>query len=194
MTVVEWTAVGQNVAIIAASCTAIYGISSWRREFIGRRRIELAEKALALFYEAKDVIGAIRNPLGHIKEGSSREPSPGETAEMKENLDRAFVASERCNKHIRLFSRIRSLRYRFVAVFGVAKSKPFGDLLHTIKELRDAAQDNVEQVRASYVDPEERKRLRSIMWWRESEDPMEPKLNAAIKGIEDVCEPILRKK
>ena len=44
-----------------AAGVAIYGIRSWRREFRGKRQIELAEDVLALFYEARDAITAIRS-------------------------------------------------------------------------------------------------------------------------------------
>jgi hypothetical protein len=40
---------------------AVYGVDSWRREHPGKRRIELAEDTLALFYEAVDAIRHIRH-------------------------------------------------------------------------------------------------------------------------------------
>ena len=50
-------------AIIIASITAIYGINAWRREYRGKKDIDLAEETLALFYKAKDAISAIRNRM-----------------------------------------------------------------------------------------------------------------------------------
>ncbi len=45
----------QAVSLIVAAWTAVYGISAWRREFLGKKRIDLAEEVLVSFYEAKDV-------------------------------------------------------------------------------------------------------------------------------------------
>ncbi len=44
-----------------AAISFVVGISTWRREFVGKRRIELAESVLALFYEAADAIQEIRS-------------------------------------------------------------------------------------------------------------------------------------
>ena len=56
-------------AAIFVSGVAIYGIKSWRKEFKGKRDIELAEEVLELFYKAEDAITAIRSPLGYTSEG-----------------------------------------------------------------------------------------------------------------------------
>jgi hypothetical protein len=61
--------------VIAASSPAIaalsflYGVFAWKREFVGKRRIELAEDVLAKFYEAAEAIRAIRSPFGWGEEG-----------------------------------------------------------------------------------------------------------------------------
>ena len=38
------------VATIVAAGTAVWGICAWRREYTGKRRIDLAEDVLALIY------------------------------------------------------------------------------------------------------------------------------------------------
>ena len=54
----------KDISVIVASCTAIYGIGSWRREYRGKKMADLAEEALCLFYEARDAIQHIRNMVG----------------------------------------------------------------------------------------------------------------------------------
>jgi hypothetical protein len=39
-----------SISVIIASWAAVYGIDAWKREFTGKRRIQLAEEALELFY------------------------------------------------------------------------------------------------------------------------------------------------
>ena len=63
----------QSVSVIFASLFAIYGINAWRREFVGKRRIELAKEALDLFHQARDAIGYIRNVRGFAREKEKRE-------------------------------------------------------------------------------------------------------------------------
>ena len=118
----------QSCAVIGASFVAIYGINAWRVEFVGKRRIELAEEVLVLFYQARDAIASMRNPMGYIGEGETRKPGPNETSEQKDDLNQAFVLIERYNKHIDAFSRLHALRYRFILQFGADASKPFDDL------------------------------------------------------------------
>jgi hypothetical protein len=48
----DWAEIAQSTSVILASLFAIYGIDAWRREYVGKRRIELAEEVLALFYQA----------------------------------------------------------------------------------------------------------------------------------------------
>jgi hypothetical protein len=115
----------KDLSIIVASCTAIYGIGSWRREYVGKKRAELAEEVLCLFYEARDAVQHIRNPFSRSNEGSSRKAGENETPEQKEAYDRAYVLFERFNTHIDLFSKMHSIRYRFMAQFGTDAGKPF---------------------------------------------------------------------
>jgi hypothetical protein len=86
----------KDLSIIVASCTAIYGIGSWRREYVGKKRAELAEEALCHFYEARDAIQHIRNPFSRGGEGSTRKADENETPEQKEAFDRAYVLPEFC--------------------------------------------------------------------------------------------------
>jgi hypothetical protein len=99
----EWIDIAQSLSVIVASAVAIYGIDAWRRQFVGRRRIELAEETLALFYQARDIIRAIRSPFGWSGEGQTRKRAPNERPEDKEALDRAYVLIERYNKNIEIF-------------------------------------------------------------------------------------------
>jgi len=115
----DWADIAQSASVILASLFAIYGIDAWRREFIGKRRMELAEEVLALFYQARDVIRAIRSPFGYVGEGGTRKTASDERPEDKEALDQAFVLVERYNRNIEPFSRIHALRYRFMVQLGV---------------------------------------------------------------------------
>jgi hypothetical protein len=131
MTLEQWLDIGRTAAILVASGAAIYGINSWRRELKGKKRYELAEETLALFYKAKDIIHAIRSPFGNVDEGKTRTPAPNENPELKMARDQAYVLWERYLRHEETFNNIQALRYRFLAIFGRDAAKPF-DYLNAI--------------------------------------------------------------
>jgi len=128
-----------SIAAFVASIVAIYGINTWRREFLGKRRIELAEDVLALFYEVKDAIAGIRNPFSFEGEGSTREPIKGEAPEQKKARDRAHIVFERYKKREEVFSKLYSMRYRFMAQIGKDKAQPFEEIHKIIVEIFTAA-------------------------------------------------------
>ena len=70
----------QVLSVTIASMTAVYGISSWRRETKWKRKYELAEEVLSCFYEVSDSFDAIRNPAGYIGEGKTRKRNENETS------------------------------------------------------------------------------------------------------------------
>ena len=195
----------KDLSIIVASCTAIYGIGSWRREYIGKKRVELAEEVLCLFYEARDAVQHIRNPFSHGNEGSSRKADEKETPEQKEAYDRAYVLFERFNTHIELFNKMHSIRYRFMAQFGADAGKPFEDFRRTLNIMQASAQslarawaENYSHFRAEkqeaahydFITKQE-----NIFWeGLPEEDTIKPKVEKCIDDIEKICRPIIDNK
>lgn len=110
--------IGQAVAVIAACWTIVSGVGAWKREFIGKRRIELAEEVLASFFEIKDVIAVIRNPFSSGDEGKSRKKGENETQDEAELLDRGYIVFERYEGRKEAFVRFNTLKYKFMATFG----------------------------------------------------------------------------
>ena len=108
------------------------------RAFLMTRRLELAQDALALFHEARDILEAIRSPFGFESEAARREPIPDEPEELKDILDGAFVLVRRYESRAETLSKSRSLRYRFLAQFGPESAKPFDLLDEAIRHVRHA--------------------------------------------------------
>lgn len=189
-----WTELIQNIFVIIASIVAIYGVRAWRRQFVGKRKIELAEEVLALFYEVRDIIKYIRDPGGFSKEGSSRETEGEETPLVKEARDRAFVPMERYNKHRSTFSKLYSLKYRFVAYFGKDAAAPFDDLRGILNEIFLAARrlSRYWSIESGTPMTEEQVKKRdmseAIIWEDEAEeDQINPKLDHIIEQMERMC-------
>lgn len=185
------------LSIIVASLVAIYGINAWKREFQGKRQIELAEDVLALFYEARDTIGAVRNPFGFQGEGSTRKPENNETPEQKNARDRAYSVYERLQKHNVIFSKLHSMRYQFMARFGKESGKPFDDIRKIVIEITVSADMLAELwCERSYSEEKEKlaneiKEYTSIIWHSGTKDTIVPRVERIISDIENICRPII---
>jgi hypothetical protein len=185
-----------SASIIIAAWAVIIGVDAWRREYVGKRRLELAEEVLALFYEARDVISYIRSPFSVSGEGSTRKVDPKESPEEKEINDRAYIVFERYNKRQDLFNKLYSMRYRYMARFGKDSAKPFDGLRKIINEIFASAQMLSfywkEQGRRTWANKEEfEKHLKEMhkhesVFWEMSpdKDPILPRVNAVISDIE----------
>lgn len=119
--------IGQAVSVIAASWAIISGVGAWKREFIGKRKIELAEEVLASFFEIKDVIASMRNPFSSGDEGQSRKRSENETNDESELLDRGYIVFERYESRKEVFVRFNTIKYKFMAAFGSETEDIFTD-------------------------------------------------------------------
>jgi hypothetical protein len=122
----------QSISIIIASGVAIYGINTWRREFIGKRRIELAEEVLEAFFKIKEAIQKIPIKLSLSSEGASRVKSSDETPEDAGILNQAHIVFERFDKYREDFSHFAALKYRFMITFG----KEHEDIFTGISDIR----------------------------------------------------------
>jgi hypothetical protein len=190
----------RDVSLIIASWAAVYGIDAWRREYRGRRQIELAEQTLALFYEAVDAIRAIRHPLtlGHEYGEEKRDASESE-AQFKAR-QQANVVFTRYQRHQELFNRIHSMRYQFMAQFGSESARPFDDLRGEVNKIFTAARmlatlwayDRQHSSERWEKERERVEKFEAIFWDRMSEDdPINPKLNTIIQDIEGSCRTII---
>ena len=163
--------------------------------------MELAEEVLALFYQARDVIQAIRSPMCYVGEGETRKPAPGERPEDKKALDQAFVLTERYNRHIETFSRINALRYRFMAQLGVDAAKPFDELNSIVNELLLASRRMArfiarpERSFRNDADLERHSRemgeVHAVFYSGEEDDPITPRLESVVGQIELACKDII---
>jgi hypothetical protein len=132
--------IAQAGAVLAACWAIISGIGAWKREFIGKRQIELAEQVLARFFEIKDAIASIRSPLSYRGEGGSRTRVETESTGEAEILDRAYIAFERYDKFKTVFNEFNTLKYRFMASFGPDSEAVFFQTQTTVNLILSSAQ------------------------------------------------------
>ena len=187
----------ETVFIVGGAVIAILGLNTWRKEMVGKRKSELAEEVLALFYEARDIFSWARFPGGYSSEGETRPVIEEESTEQAEARKGWYVPAERLIKHTDLFSRLHSLKYRFIAYFGTDASKPFEGIksIHDKILIATSTLIRTEPENPKKGLPESVQKLRErceeeIGWFLEN-DPLEPLISEAITEIESICKPHL---
>jgi len=197
----------KSLSIILASGVAIYGINSWRREAKWKRKYELAEETLSLFYEVQDAISIIRSPFGNTNEGKTRKRNENERKEDSEILDQAYVVIERFEDNKEPFYKLRSLKYRFITLFGKDSEQYFNDIVKLTNRIMTVSgflgrRYWKDQGRRKFTDEQFEKHLKkmeeyeAIIWedYGENGDEIKEKIEQVISGIEKVCNSVLRKK
>ena len=179
------------VSVVIAAFSFVYGVSAWKREFVGKRRFELAEEVLALAYEIEEIIGSIRSGFVYV-------PQPNDSGEKDQARSLADSIMERiCSKQER-FATFQSYKYRFKAMFGDDMGLSFSE----IRDVRNEISISVEMLANDYwlpnrehgMDPDEIERHRdnkhrheSIIWNRgKDNDKIGPRVREAVSRIEDI--------
>jgi len=189
------------LATFVAALTAIYGINAWRREHIGKRRIELAEDTLAAFYEAADAISAIRHPLSYSSETEDVERGENESEAQFQARKNASVVFKRYNDRSELFNRLHAMRYRFMAIIGKDEAAPFNNLNKITHEITVAARMLARlwprerfQTQEEYEQHLERINRSEAIFWEglAEEDPIAPRVEQVLNEIEATCGEIIK--
>lgn len=188
-----------SISVAIAAISFVMGITAWKREFIGKRKIELAESLLALFYEAEDAIKEIRNPFSYVGEGKTRKRSENELEAQSEWLDRAYIVFERYQKREELFAQLRATKYRAMASFGAKASEPFDEISKILREIflaanmlateywprqgyRHLTEDQFLQIR------KQMEHYEAIFWYMgEEKDEIGRRAHKAVQAIESIA-------
>ncbi|EGR4107159.1 hypothetical protein DDO72_18560 [Vibrio cholerae] len=133
------TLLGKTIAVISACWAIVSGVGAWKREFIGKRRIELAEETLATFFEIKDAIAFIRSPFASVGEGESRVVGEREKPEETELLNRGHIVFERYEKKREVFIKFETLKYKFMATYGEDSEAIFKDTNKAVNSIFSSA-------------------------------------------------------
>jgi hypothetical protein len=136
---IELASIAQAASIFFACWAIIAGIGAWRREFVGKRQIELAEQVLAKFFEIRDAVAHIRNPFSRNDEGSTRQHGDHETPDETDLLNRGYIVIERYTTREAVFAEFNTLKYRFMASFGPETEEIFLETNKTVHSIFSSA-------------------------------------------------------
>lgn len=161
-----------------------------------RRKVELAEQALALIYEAREVIVAARSPGMREGEGQTRKRPPLEPDDLAKRRDTYFVPIERLNREREVFGRLQALKYPFAAYFGADQAVPLHTMLQVQHEIASASAILIQMASSELrFGPRPDNNLTSTAFASGSDpDPIMVKVNQAVANMEEACESVLRKR
>ena len=197
----ELTEILRDITVIIGICIAVYNVNSWRREHIGKRKIELAEDTLTLFYKAVDVIHYLRSPGSFASETEDIKQMNGESENVYQARKNAGVLLKRYNEHQELFSRIHAMRYRFMVQIGKEEAKSFDELRKITIELISSARRLSRLWARSHFRTEEQRnkhqqdveKYESVFWEGLPEnDPINPRVTKVLLDIERICHKIIK--
>lgn len=158
-----------------------------------RRKTDLAEQALTLAYEARDVITSARSPGLRGGEGKTRKAVGSEEQDVAERRDTYFVPIERLMREAEIFSRLQSAKYPFIAYFGPEAAAPFVSLIAVRYEIISAASILIQTAASEGLPgvPVDRTLSQILFALTEQPDAVATKVNSAIDALEATCKPIL---
>jgi hypothetical protein len=186
----------ESLAVLIAAITGAWGISEWRRESVGRRKVELCEEVLTGAHEFRDIMNWVRTVRRFAGEGETRQrPPETETVEIAHQRDMYFVPIERLNKDSEKISKLISLKYRFMAYFGRDAGRPLETFNEISSKVHSAAQSLINHASDS-PGPEASGRLlkkwQSMIWIEQADpDPIQIAIDEAISELEATCGPVL---
>lgn len=129
----------QGLAFVATTFAVYKGLKGWRDQQLGKRRVEVAEQTLTIFYELNEAISSARFPLSFGSEGKAWRGTDNDPERSGEIVDSYYVPVERLSRHQELFAKARTLRLLCRAYFGDRAEKSFEDIENSIARVRTGA-------------------------------------------------------
>ena len=187
----------QSVAAVVVAGVAIAGFFLWRREMVGKRKMEAAERALTLFYQVKNTLEWVRFPGSNPHESANRPKGENESPEDSRDKDVYYVPIARLIQEKDSLAELGTLRFSFMALFGKDNIEPFNTIKNITSQIQVASFHlgrSVGRRVSSERQDEHNKRLEDVIWYAGEDDPINKRLDKAVAQIEETCRPYLEGK
>jgi hypothetical protein len=187
----------QDLTSAITAAVAVYGLGAWRAQTAGKRKLELAEQALVLFYEAADAIRHMRAPFSFESEQGDIVRQPNESDEKFDARKRVSVQYTRQQQYSELFSKLRAMRYKFKAVFGSQSGTPFemldgilNDIALSARMLAHLWGQRDFEIKNEIQYDADRQKYESI-FWQVDQDEIADRVATMLGEVELICRPVL---
>ena len=196
LTVQDFTDIIQALAVVAVAIPASFGLTTWRDQLIGKKKIELAEEALTLAYELQEVIQYARHPFSS-GEGEKREGRENEPEGHRRSNDAIYSRIVRLSEYGETFAKLQTVRIRFRAYFNEQAQDELAVFNTVRKEIIFSAWELINNSTDLDEYPKDlRTEMRNTVWDKsvaERPDKIRQKVDSAVAEIERVCRPVLAK-
>lgn len=184
----------QAVSISVTAIFAIVGLNAWRRQLVGKRRIEIAEQTLLAAYKMRDAFTYFRSVGAFTGEGRSRPDRDDEPEAIRSQGDAYFVPIERIKATSDAFAEFSKAALMCEVYFGTATAKPFHDVLRMRNRVVISARMLLTMTQQKRNDAKNRDRWEADIWegsHPEIRDEIAETVSVAIQTIEAMCRPLL---
>jgi hypothetical protein len=185
----------QAGSVIIAALSAAYGFNSWRRQLIGSKKAEVADRLLVSFYEARDTIEAARAPICYEDEGLGRPQLIGETDADARLFNNYWAPAERLIKKGEFFTNFAAAQYKARAYLGDGVVHPFDVVIEARARILTAARMLITSSKEFFdredINERRQKWERTIWTTGDDSDEIKPDIDVAVSQIEAICRPVL---
>lgn len=196
MEIKDVTDIVQAIAVVAVAIPAFKGLTTWRDQLIGGKKIELAEEALTLAYTLQGVIEWARHPASFGGEGEDRQGRDQEPEARRRLNDSYYSRISRLSEHDEDFARLRLARMRFRAYFGEQGQNELAAFGITRNKISNAVGMLINRAGGEAYPQDLRERYQNTIWDMSTEDEpdeIRQEINDAVVEMERICRPILTK-
>jgi hypothetical protein len=183
----------QALAVVVTAYFASRGLNAWRRQLVGKRKLEVAEDMLLAAYKAQSILLHIRNPIT-FGEGQSRPRGKDERPGQADAKDMYFAPLARMQKLDDDFAQWAKVRFLADAYFGLEAAAPFDVIQGAYHTVAVAARMLVTTVGELPPNDSNKRKWEEEIWdTQRPEDPIHLQVAAAVRQIETICRPHLRR-
>lgn len=179
-------------SVTVAVC-AVLALDAWKKEFIGKKKIEFAANLVKKAYEINDLISFVRSPFSRKTETDEieKEINLENSSDIKGNS--SFLIPK--YRLIKIDEQIRNffvLRSEAVMYFGKDIKYIFDKIIEIKTKI--SISSNVLYRESKKASPKQRPEDEQIIWETDDEDdPIKKELNTIIKDLEINLEPLYKK-
>jgi hypothetical protein len=179
--------IGEAVAVMATAGFGFITIDAWRKENLGKRRLELAEATLLAFYDLKQRVIDVRKPLG---DPAALDAVAAFEANRSHYYNRMGWLGDMTGEGDPLLN----LRPSFQVYFGFESASAFKHMFDAVAPVRGALREIFTSVPANNNTLMSGTELLQILGWdgHARPDHTDRAVDKAVAEIEAICNPVLQ--
>ena len=182
-------------ALVVAGC-AVLALHTWRKEFVGKKKIEFEAEFVEKAIDVKDFIAAVRNGFSYIDEIEKIENELKKENKYIPNSHVSFlIPKQRILKEDKYIKNFYSLRTKAIMYFGKDVLKIYGVINSIVIKITQASDELYENSYQHHLENEKEKEDLAIVWKPyASDDKIAQEIEKAVDELKLNLEPLYQDK